>query len=127
MSDMKSAMDSLVLAALLGSLGEKGKISPFTVSINLTPVGVESHSQANRKLIEKLHAEKWLEETNEKISPIITEQTKKFVKLLKEEFGFEEEEAEVEKKEKEPAKEQDISDLFVEFLDGLIKGFGEHK
>lgn len=112
-----NTMDALFMAMLMGKLREKKEliISPFEVRIEVSPVSISCHTSGNRKMIEDLGAEEWLKETQEKIEPIMKEQTTKFAELLSKKIGCETIQATHEARE------------FSEFLDGLFgnKGTGE--
>lgn len=89
MSSMDNRMDAIVLAALMSSMGRKHEVSPLTVKITLTPQGISSSIEASKKMIEDFHAEEWLKETQEKLDPIMKEQTRKFAELFKAKFHLE--------------------------------------
>lgn len=82
-------MDAMVLAALMSGMGRKHEVSPLTVKITLTPQGISSSIEASKRIIEDFHAEEWLKETQEKLDPIMKEQTRKFAELFKEKFHLE--------------------------------------
>lgn len=117
MTKNNNTMDALFMAILMGKLREKEglTVSPFEIRIEVSPVSITCHTSGNRKMIDDLGAEEWLKETQEKIKPIMEEQTTKFAELFSKKFGIETMPATHEARE------------FSEFLDGLFgnKGMGE--
>lgn len=85
MSNM-SKIDSLIRAAVLGGIGRGMEIYPIAVKIVISPTGVCGKMEVNKQIIEDFQADEWLKETDEKFSPIIREQTEKFVELFKKKF-----------------------------------------
>lgn len=112
-----NTMDALFMAMLMSKLREKDElvVSPFEIKIEVSPISISCHTSGNRKMIEDLGAEEWLKETQEKIEPIMKEQTTKFAELFSKKFDIETIPATHEARE------------FSEFLDGLFgnKGVGE--
>lgn len=86
MSKMDNRMDAMILAALMGGKGRNHEVSPLVVKISLTPQGISSGIEADRRIIDDLHAREWLKETQDKLEPIMKEQTRKFAELFKEKF-----------------------------------------
>lgn len=60
------------------------------MKINVTPTSISSRASINKKLFDELGeaGEKWLKETNERICPIMEEQTKKLSEIMGKKFGF---------------------------------------
>ncbi|MBD5464067.1 MAG: hypothetical protein HDR24_13615 [Lachnospiraceae bacterium] len=86
-----SRLDSLMMLMALKTMESdlKGKsITPFTVSIEVSATSVSCHTRGNRKLIEDVDGLEWFKETQERIEPIMSEQTTKFAELLQKKFGL---------------------------------------
>lgn len=88
MDKMDKMMAMMMLREILREDGGM-KVSPFTVSIEVTPVSISAHMSGNKAMIKDLGAEEWLRETEEKIRPIMTEQTTKFAQIFSDKFGCE--------------------------------------
>lgn len=86
-----SRLDTLMMLMALKAMGSDLKnktITPFAVSIEVSPTSISCHSEGNKQLIEDVDGQEWLKETQEKIAPIMAEQTTKFSELLKKKFGL---------------------------------------
>ncbi len=86
-----SKLDALMMLMALKAMESdlKGKsITPFTISIEVSTTSVSCHTKGNRKLIEDVGGMEWFKETQERIEPIISEQTAKFAELLQKKFGL---------------------------------------
>ncbi|MCM1224063.1 MAG: hypothetical protein NC548_57385 [Lachnospiraceae bacterium] len=113
-----SKLDALMMLMALKAMESdlKGKsISPFTISIEVTATSISCKSEGNKKLIEDIGGQEWLKETQEKIAPIMSEQTTKFAELMGKKFGF----------SFSKDSQKDGGDPIDEFLKGFFRGGGD--
>lgn len=86
-----SRIDALMMLMALKTMEsglENKSITPFAISIQVTPISISCHTEGNKRLIEDVGGQEWLKETQEKIAPIMAEQTTKFAELLEKKFGL---------------------------------------
>ena len=84
-------LDTLMMLMALKAMGnnlESKSATPFSVSIQITPTSISCHSEGNKRIIEDIGGQEWLKETQEKIAPIMEEQTAKFAELVGKKFGL---------------------------------------
>ncbi len=77
----------MALKDMRNDLGNKS-VTPFSVSIQVSPTSVLCKSEGNKQIIEDVGGQEWLKETQDKVAPIMEEQTTKFAELLKKRFGL---------------------------------------
>lgn len=106
---MDALMMALIMQKIMKSDTDEPKVSPFTVSIELSATSISSSVRGNKALIKDLGAEDWFKETEERITPIMKEQTKKFAEIFSKKF---------------PCEYLDASDIPSGFSDFLDKIFG---
>ena len=86
-SKLDALMMLMALEAMKSGMTDKS-ISPFSVSIQVSATSISCHSEGNKQFIEDIGAQEWLKETQERIEPIMAEQTTKFAELMGKKFGF---------------------------------------
>jgi hypothetical protein len=83
---MDAMMMTLVMNKIFGGKVDEQKVSPFSVSIELSATSLSSSVSGNKALIRDLGAEDWFKETEERIAPIMKEQTIKFAEIFSKKF-----------------------------------------
>lgn len=86
-SKLDALMMLMALEAMKSGMTDK-TVTPFSVSIQVSATSISCHSEGNKKLIEDIGAQEWLKETQDRIGPIMAEQTTKFAELMGKKFGF---------------------------------------
>ena len=89
MDGMDALLTAMLMREIIGDKGRDMTISPFTVKIEVSPVGVSCHVEGNKAIVKDLDADEWFNETSEKIKPIMQEQTTKFAKIFAKKMGCE--------------------------------------
>lgn len=89
MDGMDALLTTMLMKEIISDKRRDMTISPFTVKIEVSPVGVSCHVEGNKAIVKDLGADEWFNETSEKIKPIMQEQTTKFAKIFAKKMGCE--------------------------------------
>ena len=92
MAGKNNGLDAIMAMMALKTLMNDTKdlaIHPFTIEVTVTPGSIGCSASGNRKFLEDLDGGiEWLDETNDRVKDIMSEQTIKLTDLMKKKFGF---------------------------------------